>query len=468
MNFTELLLLCGFNFKQMKKTNLLFLALALLFATYSCQPKSETKPERCNVNHPEWVSDAVIYEVNVRQYTKEGTFAAFGNYLPQLKELGVNTLWFMPIHPISELNRKGTLGSYYAIADYKGINPEFGTHDDFRQLVEKAHEMGFKVIIDWVANHTGWDNVWIAEHPEWYAVDSLGNLIAPYDWTDVAKLNYDNNDMRAAMLDAMKYWVSDFNIDGFRCDVAYEVPTDFWENARVELDKIKPVFMLAESEKPELLDFAFDADYGWELMHLMNSIAKGEKNANDIYNYLLKTDTITCPDALKMNFITNHDENSWSGTEYERYGAGVETFAVLTYTLNGIPLIYSGQEVGLQKRLEFFEKDPILSWEKNDTFTFYQQLNQLKNGYSSLHTGIKGGKVERINTSDNERLFFFKRSTGNEEIVVLLNLSGETVDFAADIDLSEGAYTNYFEKNEGIMPIQMKPWEYKVLVKREK
>ena len=450
------------------KNKLLFIAV-LLITVCSCQPKGETQSaERCNVNHPEWARDAVIYEVNIRQYTPKGTFAAFEEYLPQLKELGVDVLWFMPIHPISELNRKGTLGSYYAIADYKGINPEFGTHDDFKRLVEKSHALGLKVIIDWVANHTGWDNKWITEHPEWYATDSLGNPISPYDWTDVAKLNYDNEDMRSAMLDAMKYWVRDFDIDGFRCDVAYEVLTCFWENARIELDKIKPVFMLAESEKPELLDYAFDTDYGWELMHLMNSIAKGEKNADDLYSYLQKIDTVICPDAFKMNFITNHDENSWNGTEYERYGAGVEAFAVLTYTLNGMPLIYSGQEMGLKKRLEFFEKDAIDSWEKNEVFSFYQQLNSLKHTSPTLKAGVEGGKVERINTSDNEKLFFFSRKVENEKIVVLLNLSEEVVSFTANYDFLGDDYIEYFTGNKVTqMPDRMETWEYMVLVRKQ-
>ena len=214
-------------------------------------------------------------EVNVRQYTKEGTFAAFEQHLPRLKELGVDVLWFMPIHPISEKNRKGTLGSYYAVKDYKGINPEYGTKEDFKRLVDKAHEAGFKVILDWVANHTGCDNVWLSDHPDWYVKDEAGNPKSPYDWTDTYELNYDNKDMRAAMTDALKYWVTDFNIDGYRCDMAHEVPTDFWNDVRPALDSIKPVFMLAESENYDLLEHAFDANYSWELMHMMSDVNKG-------------------------------------------------------------------------------------------------------------------------------------------------------------------------------------------------
>jgi len=451
----------------MKTTIKSLFFLSLLFV--SCTAKTPTTQQDCTVQHLDWTRDAVIYEVNVRQYTPEGTFAAFQQYLPQLKELGVDVLWFMPIHRISETNRKGTLGSYYSIDDYKSINPEFGTHNDFKILVEEAHKAGFKVIIDWVANHTGWDNHWYKNNPEWYAVDSLGNHYSPYDWTDVAQLDFTNTDMRDAMLDAMKYWVSDFNIDGFRCDFAGDVPTDFWENARVELDKIKPVFMLAESEKSELLNHAFDADYAWEFMHIMNEIAKGNKNANHIDEYLQKIDTLICHDAYKLNLITNHDENSWNGTEYERLGAGVEAFAVLTYTLNGIPLIYTGQEIGLKKRLEFFEKDAIPSFEKNKTFEFYQRLNHLKHQYKVLSAGIAGGKVERINTNADDKVFCFERANKNEDIVVVLNLSNEDVAIEfSDYTLS-GNYVDYFKNTENATITQsLQPWEYQVLIKSNK
>ncbi len=448
------------------KNGLLFFITVLILTAYSCQPKTGSQSEKCSVKHLEWTRNAVIYEVNVRQYTPEGTFSAFQSYLPQLKELGVDVLWFMPIHPISEKNRKGTLGSYYAVTDYKGVNPEFGTQEDFKQLVEKAHELGFKVIIDWVANHTGRDNNWIASKPEYFVTDSTGNPVSPYDWTDVAKLNYENKEMRKAMIDAMKYWLTDFDIDGFRCDVAHEVPVDFWNDARVELDKVKPIFMLAEAEKAELLNHAFDVDYAWELMHIMNEVAKGAKNANDINHYLLKNDTLLCPDAFKMNFITNHDENSWNGTEYERYGDAVKTFAVLTYTLNGMPLIYTGQEVGLKKRLEFFERDPISSWDKNETFTFYQRLNELKHNQKVLKAGIDGGKTNRIKTSADDKLFIFSRTNDSDEIIVLLNLSGVDVSFSIENKLTETTYTEYFSGKESTsLPESLKPWEYQILIK---
>jgi len=229
------------------------------------------------VKHPEWSRQAVIYEVNIRQYTQEGTFEAFRSHLPRLRELGVDVLWFMPVHPISEVNRKGTLGSYYAIRDYKGVNPEFGTANEFRALVKEAQDLGFKVLLDWVANHSGGDNIWLEEHPDWYVRDENGDPVIPYDWSDTYKLDYTHPAMRDGMIDALTYWVSEYNIDGYRCDVAYEVPTDFWEEARKKLEDIKPVFMLAEAETADLLEKAFDMNYNWRLKDLMNQIVQGEK-----------------------------------------------------------------------------------------------------------------------------------------------------------------------------------------------
>jgi len=449
----------------MKKSILLFTIISLFLI--SCEKEKQQTNEKCTVTHLDWSRNAVIYEVNVRQYTPEGTFEAFESHLPRLKELGVDVLWFMPIHPISETNRKGTLGSYYAITDYKGVNPEFGTHEDFKHLVDKAHEMGFKILLDWVANHTGWDSQWLKDHPEWYATNEEGEVIAPYDWTDVAELNYDDLNMRCAMLDAMKFWVTEMNVDGFRCDVAYEVPTEFWNNARKELDNIKPMFMLAEAEAPDLLEHAFDMDYGWELMHIMNNVAAGEKTANDIFDYVQKLDTLICPDAYRMNFITNHDENSWNGTEFERYGMGTNTFAVLTYVLNGMPLIYSGQETGMDKRLEFFEKDLIPCWEKNETFLFYKKLNQLKRTHPALLAGMEGGTLTRINTTENEKVLIISREKGKNKLIAFLNLSAEPVSFALTDEVRNGIYTEYFtEKNLVELPTEMKPWEYKILVKK--
>lgn len=453
------------------KKNLLLAIAVLMLAGYACKPNKQQETtnepvEKCTVMHPDWTRNAVIYEVNVRQYTKEGTFAAFEKHLPRLKELGVDVLWFMPIHPISEKNRKGSLGSYYAVQNYLEINPEFGTKEDFKRLVDKAHEMEFKVILDWVANHTGCDNVWMTEHPDWYVKDDAGNFKSPYDWTDTYELNYDNQEMRAAMLDAMKYWVKDFNIDGYRCDVAHEVPTDFWNKVRPSLDSIKPVFMLAEAEEYDLLDHAFDANYAWELMHLMNDIYKGEKNVEDLTAYIQKLDTVMCPDGYKMNFITNHDENSWNGTEFERYGKGVETFAVLTYTLNGMPLIYTGQEVGMKKRLSFFDKDQVPSWGENATTKFYKKLNELKHTHPALRAGNVGANFRIYTTSHMKDVLIFSRESIGKEIMVMLNFSNKNVTYASNDALNRSDYVDYFTgKKVGKLPQTLKAWEYRVFTR---
>jgi glycosidase len=367
----------------MRKTHFLFIYLlfgGVLFFS-SCLNKQENSPgnsSTCQRNRLDWSRNAVIYEVNIRQYTPEGTFNAFSSHLPRLKKLGIDVLWFMPIHPISVKDRKGSMGSYYAVQDYLKTNPEFGSIDDFKNLVKKAHKMGMKVLIDWVPNHTGRDNVWIQEHPEWFLYENSGEIVVPHDWVDVAKLDYENMEMRQAMIEAMKFWVKECNIDGFRCDVAADVPVDFWEKTSKSLDSIKPMFMLAEAWEPVLVEEAFDMVYGWDFHHIMNEIAKGHKTANEVSEWLIKEKEIYCNDAFIMHFITNHDKNSWNGTEFERMKEAANTFAVLTYTLPGMPLIYTGQEIGLNKRLEFFEKDPITSWKENEYTEFYTQLNKLK------------------------------------------------------------------------------------------
>ena len=335
------------QFKNDIKANVFTWLLSSFFLSLlivSCNVKTEQKSPESKVNSPEWSKNAVIYEVNVRQYTPEGTFNAFAAHLPRLKELGVDILWFMPITPIGELNRKGSLGSYYSVKDYRDVNPEFGTMEDFKNLVAQAHEQGMYVILDWVANHTAWDNYLVEQHPEWYAKNDNGEMISPFDWSDVVQLDYNQPGLRDYMADALKFWVTEANVDGFRCDVAEMVPTDFWNRARAELDQIKPVFMLAEAEVPEHHEYAFDMSYGWEFHHIMNNIAKGTMNADNIQEYLTKEAGRFPANAYRMQFITNHDENSWNGTVFERLGDAVETMAVLSYTIPGMPLIYSGQE----------------------------------------------------------------------------------------------------------------------------
>jgi glycosidase len=418
-------------------------------------------------NDPDFLAKAVIYEVNVRQYTEAGTFNAFSEHLPRLRDLGVDILWFMPIHAISEKNRKGTLGSYYAVADYKSVNPEFGSEADFKRLVAKAHSMGFTVILDWVANHTGWDHPWIEEHPEWYTKGADGQITHPLgtDWTDVADLDYSNPELRLAMVDAMKYWVSEYDIDGFRADVAGEVPTDFWEAARVELEKEKKLFMLAEDGSNFLLlNSAFDANYGWNLLGLMNSLARGSSDAGS-FRRNLKSQLIEYrPGGFPMNFITNHDENSWNGTEYERMGDGVKAFSALYFTVPGMPLIYSGQEVGLNKRLAFFEKDQI-EWQESEMTALYSRLSELKEKHPALWNGKAGGDFE-FYLSGNDKVLSFIRSKGESVVVVLINTTASSQQFTIDFGDSLGTLFKFSDgfKSElvGKQSFELAPWQFEI------
>lgn len=418
---------------------------------------------------PDWSQNAVIYEVNVRQYTPEGTFEAFSKHLPRLKEMGVDILWFMPIYPISEKNRKGTLGSYYAIRDYKAVNPEFGTIEDFKAMVDQAHGLGMKVILDWVANHTGWDGPWIENHPEWFTQDSLGTIVSPVeDWSDVADLNYDVPEMRTAMIDALKYWVSEANIDGYRCDMAGMVPVDFWEAARLELDKIKPVFMLAEDEaEPALLHKAFNANYGWELHHIMNKIAKSEAGVADVKTYFDKADSLYPSGSFTMHFTSNHDENSWQGTEYERMGDAVKTMAALSFVVPGMPLIYTGQEAGLKKRLEFFEKDQV-DWSNLEMQDFYAKLIQLKKENAALWNGISGGDLTFIEAQNSPNLLAFSRIKDDSKVLVFFNMSAQPLSASIDNKILKGRYADVFSNqilnHKRKEKIELEPWGYKILI----
>jgi len=431
-------------------------------------PVAKAAPESL-VKHPEWSRNANIYEVNVRQYSSEGTLKAFGEQIPRLKKMGVDILWLMPVQPIGEKNRKGTLGSYYSIKDYINVNPEFGTLEDFKNVVKTAHENQMYVILDWVANHSAWDNPWVTEHPDWYAKDTTGQMFAPFDWTDVVELNYENRELWNGMLDAMKFWVTEADIDGFRCDVAMEVPVEFWEFAREELDKVKPMFMLAEAEVPAHHYKAFDMSYAWELHHILNEIAKGKKNAMDLESYFLKQDTLFPADAYRMAFTSNHDENSWQGTEYERMGPAVLTMAVLASTLPGMPLIYTGQESAFNRRLEFFEKDSV-DWKNYELAPFYRSLLDLKHRNQALWNGTWGGRMERIPTGNDSTLFAFIREKEGDRIFVIANLSDKVQEGKLLGKKYPGTYSELFTKEEKMFeknaPVRLKPWEYLVYIKK--
>jgi len=445
--------------------------LVVLSVFISCDCKKTCEDDeifKSNVVHPEWSKDANIYEVNIRQYTPEGTFAAFEEHLPRLKEMGVDILWLMPIFPISVEKRKGTLGSYYAVQDYKDVNPEYGNMDDFKNLVNRAHELGFKVILDWVANHTGAGNILTVEHPEWYKKDSLANFISPYDWTDVLQLDYDNPEMREYMIGALKFWIEEADVDGYRCDVAFMVPTDFWEEARKQLDQIKPVFMLAESEKPELLVNAFDMDYAWEFHHITNEIAKGNMDATAFDTYFLKADTVYPKGGIRMYFTSNHDENSWNGTVFERMGDGAKAFAVLTFGIKGMPLLYSGQETGLDKRLEFFEKDTII-WDDNSEFhDFYKTLIKIKKDNPALWFD---GELNPISNSKPDAIYAFSRKRDHNNILICINFTNSLQDFTITDAAVSGSYEDLItgeslkiKKSESI---SLNPWDYMILKKKK-
>ena len=419
-------------------------------------------------NPPDWSYNKAIYEVNVRQYSEEGNFKAFEKYVPRLKEIGADILWFMPINPIGEKNRKGTLGSYYSVRNYKEVNPEFGSLDEFKSMVNLIHKMGMYVIIDWVANHTAWDNPWVEEHPDFYTTDSLGNIISPNpDWTDVADLNYDNKELWKEMIQSMKFWVNECNIDGFRCDVAGMVPLEFWIEARTELEKIKKVFMLAEWDTPEIHK-AFDMTYDWDLHKKLNGIASEEKTVLDLINHIEKDEQLYPGNAFRMQFTTNHDENSWNGTVFERLGDGAEAFAVLTCLVPDMPLVYTGQEAGNSKRLSFFEKDPV-EWKDHKFFNIYSKLFYLKKNNEALLNGERGGEMMFLKCSDKEKIFAFTRSSHKDKIFAVFNLSNQPLEFELSGATLQGSYKSLFtgklESFTSKESFKLKPWEYKVYIK---
>ncbi|MBK6902231.1 MAG: DUF5110 domain-containing protein [Saprospirales bacterium] len=431
----------------------------------------DRRPEIFKVSetpHPDWAKDASIYEVNIRQYTKEGTFKAFARHLPRLQKMGVDILWLMPVQPIGIKDRKGSLGSYYSIRDYTAANPEFGSMEDFRRLVEQSHQLGLKVVLDWVGNHTSRDHTWIAKHPDWYNYGEDGSIVAPSGWTDVADLNYDNPDMRKAMADAMIFWVKEAGLDGFRCDVAGAVPTDFWESVRPELEAIKPVWMIAEDEgQPWLMNKAFNSNYGWSFHHTMNDIAKGSQDAGAVFSYFERVKDLYPSGAYPMQFITNHDENSWNGTEYERLGEGHKAFATLSFTVPGMPLIYSGQEAGLKRRLPFFEKDSI-DWTNPELIGFYTQLNTLKADNPALWNGSAGGWIEEIENDRPKAVASFRRIKEDNEVVAVINLSGAPQQVAIELEKPPGIYREYFSGKDELLSygakLDLAPWEYRVFV----
>lgn len=397
---------------------------ALALPTMTTSASADTPPRP-------WTRQATLYQINVRQYSAAGTLAAVQADLPRLKALGVDILWLMPWQPIGRKERKGTLGSYYSISDYTAVNPEFGTLADAKAFVAAAHAQGLKVILDWVANHTAWDHPWATGHKDWYKLNAQGEVFpvtfnegqpSVEYWTDVIGLDYRSAGLRSAMIDAMKFWVRETDLDGFRCDVASLVPTDFWVRTRKELDAIKPMFMLAESDAVDLhTSGAFDMTYAWDLPdQVFKKIGQGEAGAPLLKAWLARQPDKHPAHAIRMRFTSNHDFNSWHGTDAELYGDAYQALAVLTFTLPGMPLIYNGQESRLTKRLAFFEKDPI-AWKTYELTGFYQQLTALKRRHPALAAGRDGAPVTLLDAPAD--VVAFERRQGGDVVRVAVNLS---------------------------------------------
>jgi glycosidase len=415
---------------------------------------------------PAWALQSNIYEVNLRQYSASSSIKDFAKHLPRLKEMGVEILWFMPITPIGKEGRKMTeaeLGSYYAVRNYKQVNEEFGNMADWKSLVKKAHGMGFKVITDWVPNHSAPDNPWIKNHPNFYAKDSAGNMVSPFDWTDVRKLDYSSRELRDSMIDAMKFWIRETGIDGYRCDVAGDVPTDFWRECITALKKIKNVYMLAEGENPALHEAGFNTTYTWSMMGAMADLYAGKKTLAG-FDSVLNQNINTFPkDATRLYFTTNHDENSWNGTEFEKYGDAYKTFAVFTQTIyQSIPLIYSGQEIPNRKRLKFFVKDPITWTGKYEMAPFYRTLLKLRRSTPAL---AANAAYKRVATTHDDAIFAFTRMKDAHKVLIVLNFSAKSQQFSVNGAVAGKALNVFTNKSENVTgAFNIPAWGYRVYV----
>lgn len=424
--------------------------------------------------HPQWSYSAVLYEMNIRQLTPEGTLQAAEEKLEFLHEMGIDAIWLMPIYPIGEEGRKGSLGSYYSIKDYCAVNPEFGTMEDLDSFIEKVHSFGMKVLLDWVANHTARDAKWLkTKSADWYEREADGTAKVPWDWTDTAKLNYANRDVWRGEIKAMRFWIEKHNIDGFRCDMAMLVPIEFWQQACSVLRAVKPdVFMLAEAEELNLFDKAFDMCYAWEIHHMMCDIAKGERRVWDLRNTMYADRERYPESAMKMMFTSNHDENSWSGSEFDRFGAAREVMTALTFVWEAaMPLIYTGQEVGYNHSFEFFERDhiPAEAYKANSDTELYRKLIALKHSQPALQAGEQGGRTIEIENNAKDCLMTFVREKGDSRVVAIMNLSPYTIHANYNNGIYAGEYTNAITGEKVLLPLHLEqdiePWGYTLLYK---
>lgn len=460
----------------MRKLGLIALAGALLITNGCGEAPSATdeawqpKPF-VELENPEWSRDAVLYQINTRHFTQEGTFRAAQAELPRLKELGVDILWLMPIHPIGEKNRKGTLGSPYSVKDYYAVNPEFGTEEDFRAFVDAAHEQGFKVILDLVANHTAWDHPIASEHPDWYEKTWDGQFRPTpwWDWSDIIDLDWSKPGVRDHVGTAMEYWVREFGIDGYRADVAGYVPVDFWETMRTRLDAIQPVFMLGEVQQTAWHRASFDATYAWDWHHTSKDIAKSNGNAMSLYGYYAENESLWPREAMRMTYIENHDSNAWEGTLYENYGDALEAMTALAFTGEGLPLVHNGMEACNAKRLEFFEKDPI-DWSQGDDCSYGELLRDLiafRTANPALHNGKWGARMHKVENSAPEQLFAWVRQQDGNKVLGLFNLTDRPVSAVLSDGLPAGEYREFGSDAEVQIKqgdtIKLEPWGWRLL-----
>ena len=424
--------------------------------------------------NPEWSYSAILYEMNIRQFTTEGTFRAASERLPFLRSIGVDAIWLMPIYPIGEEDRKGSLGSYYSIRDYKGVNPEFGSEADLRDFITKAHALGIKILFDWVANHTARDARWISERPvDWYERDSEGRAKVPWDWSDTAKLNYANREVWRGQIDAMRYWVEQFGIDGFRCDMAMLVPIEFWQEASAELHSIKSdIFMLAEAEEDNLFEGAFNMSYQWNIHHIMCDIAKGARRVWDLRNAMHAERQRYPREAMRLSFTSNHDENSWSGSEQSRFGRALEVMTAMTFLMpSTMPLIYTGQEVGYDHSFAFFDRDPIPEelYKEGYATELYRRFADLKHSQRALDSGERGGVVIEIENNAKDCMMTFVREVADSRVVAIVNLSPYTIHADFRTGIYAGMYRDAISGERVILDEHVErdiaPWHYQILVK---
>jgi len=455
-------------------------AAALAVLASGTDARADTSPptgweaqDKVTLAHPEWARNAVLYQINTRQFTAEGTFAAAMQELPRLKELGVDILWLMPIHPIGAEHRKGTLGSPYSVQDYYAVNPEFGTEEDFRAFVDAAHAQGFKVILDLVANHTAWDNELAKQHPDWYEKDWKGDFRPTpwWDWSDIIDLDWSKPGVREHVGGAMEYWVREFGVDGYRADVAGYVPLDFWETARARLDAIKPVFMLGEVQQAAFHYAAFDATYAWDWHNTSKNVAKGKGNATSFYGYYAENESLWPRQAMRMTYIENHDSNAWEGTTQENYGAALDAMTVLSFTGEGLPLIHNGMEACNAKRLEFFERDPI-DWGRGEDCAYgdlLQNLIAFRKANPALANGQWGGRMHKLETDHPEQVFAWVRTAGENRVVAFFNFGDKPVTVTPTSALADGTYERFGTPERVVLregqELRLSGWGYLLLAR---